>query len=362
MRIGVPTEVKAHEYRVALTPAGADALVGSGHTLLVQSGAGVAAGYPDHLYAEAGAELVASAEEAWAAEMVLKVKEPISSEYQFLREDLVLFTYLHLAADRELTRAILDAGTTAIAYETVQHSDGSLPLLTPMSEVAGRLAALEGANHLRAPAGGRGILLPGVPGTPSGRVVVLGGGVAGENAARVALGLGAEVTVLDISLPRLRQLDTSYSGRLRTRASTPYEIASQVAAADLVIGAVLVPGAAAPKLVTEEMVAQAQPGTVFVDIAVDQGGCFEPSRPTTHTDPTFRVHDAVFYCVANMPGAVPATSTPALTNATLPFVRRLADLGAEQALASDEALAKGLNAAAGRLHNAAVAAAHGMEA
>lgn len=359
MRIGIPAEVKNNEYRVALTPAGANALISAGHAVLLQAGAGERAGYPDAEYSAVGAEIVPEAAAAWAAQLVLKVKEPVASEYGFLREDLTLFTYLHLAADRALTEALLSSGTTAIAYETVQNHDRSLPLLTPMSEVAGRLAPLEGASHLRAAAGGKGILLPGVPGTPNGKVAIVGGGIAGENAARVALGLGAEVTVLDISLPRLRELDLRFGGRVHTAASSEYEIARQVAQADLVIGAVLIPGAAAPKLVTDEMVRSAQPGTVFVDIAIDQGGCFEGSRPTTHHEPTFRVHESIFYCVANMPGAVPATSTTALTNATLPYVLKLAGKGWEAATAVDEALAKGVNVADGRIAHALVREAHG---
>ncbi|NLS09995.1 alanine dehydrogenase [Nesterenkonia sp. MY13] len=355
MHIGVPTEVKNHEYRVALTPAGVDTLVKAGHSVDIQAGAGSRAGYTDEEYAAAGAGILAEAAEAWAAEMVLKVKEPIAQEYGFLRKDLILFTYLHLAANRELTEALLAAGTVAFAYEGVEEADGSLPLLTPMSEVAGRLAPLEGANHLRSPAGGRGVLLPGVPGTPAGKVTIIGGGIAGTNAARVALGLGAEVTVLDVSLRRLRELDTQFQGRLRTRASTPYDIAAHVAESDLIIGAVLIPGARAPKLVTEDMVRNAKPGAVFVDIAVDQGGCFENSRPTTHDEPVFEVHGTQFYCVANMPGAVPATSTPALTNATLPFAERLATLGWEQAMRSDQRLAHGLSTAHGSLHSQAVA-------
>lgn len=367
MHIGVPAEVKNHEYRVALTPAGAHALVQAGHSVVVQSGAGEAAGHHDDDYRHAGATLTeGSAEdgaaEAWAQELVLKVKEPVATEYQYLREDQVLFTYLHLAADRPLTERLIEAGTTAIAYETVQAADGSLPLLTPMSEVAGRFAALEGASHLRAPAGGSGVLLPGVPGAPAGRVLVIGGGIAGENAAAVALGMGAEVTIVDVSLPRLRQLDTRFGGRVRTLYSTSYEIAEQVRRADLVIGAVLIPGAAAPKLVTDEMVASARPGTVFVDIAVDQGGCFASTRATTHDEPTFKVGDAVFYCVANMPGAVPSTSTAALTNATLPYVLKLANQGWVQALENDPALAHGLSTTAGRLRNHAVAAAHDLAA
>lgn len=361
MRIGVPAEIKNNEFRVAMTPAGVHLLAQRGHRVAVQSGAGDGAGYLDAEYAAAGAEIVTTADEAWSAELVLKVKEPIRPEYGYLRRDLTLFTYLHLAADLPLTRAILESGVTAIAYETVQLPDRSLPLLTPMSEVAGRLAPLAGAAHLLAPAGGRGILLPGVPGTGAAKVVVIGGGVAGEQAAAEALGMGADVTVLDISLPRLRELDARYGGRIRTLASSPYEIARQLRDADLVIGAVLVPGAAAPKVVTDEMVQSMRPGSVLVDIAIDQGGCFEGSRPTTHAEPTFRVHDTVFYCVANMPGAVPVTSTPALTNATVPYAAKLADLGWRAALAADPPLAAGLNATGGRLANAGVGAAHGLE-
>lgn len=361
MRIGVPAEVKNNEFRVAMTPAGANALALRGHRVDIQAGAGEGAGYHDDEYRAAGANIVATADEAWAAELVLKVKEPIEQEYHFLREDLTLFTYLHLAADLPLTRAILDSGVTAIAYETVQLADRSLPLLTPMSEVAGRLAPQVGAAELHASKGGRGVLLGGVPGTAPAKVLVIGGGVAGEQAAATALGLGADVTVMDISLPKLRELDARYDHRIKTLASSPYETARQVRDADLVIGAVLVPGAAAPKVVTDEMVATMKRGAVLVDIAIDQGGCFEGSRPTTHAEPTFRVHDAIYYCVANMPGAVPATSTPALTNATLPYVLKLADLGWQAALAEDAALAKGLNATRGKLTNEGVAKAHGLE-
>ncbi len=361
MRIGVPAEIKNNEFRVAMTPAGVHALAQRGHRVTIQAGAGIGAGYDDAEYLAAGASIVDTAEEAWSAELVMKVKEPIASEYGFLREDLTLFTYLHLAADLPLTRAILDSGVTAIAYETVQLPDRSLPLLTPMSEVAGRLAPQVGAASLHASMGGRGVLLGGVPGTAPAKVVVIGGGVAGEQAAATALGLGADVTVFDISLPKLRELDARYDHRIKTLASSPYEIARQLKDADLVVGAVLVPGAAAPKVVTDDMVAGMKPGAVLVDIAIDQGGCFEGSHPTTHAEPTYRVHDAIFYCVANMPGAVPATSTPALTNATLPYALKIADLGWEAALAADPALALGLNATGGRLANEGVARAHGME-
>jgi alanine dehydrogenase len=361
MRIGVPAEIKNNEFRVAMTPAGAHALAQRGHEVAIQASAGVGAGYLDAEYLAAGAIIVETAAEAWSADLVMKVKEPIASEYGFLREDLTLFTYLHLAADLPLTRALLDSGATAIAYETVQLPDRSLPLLTPMSEVAGRLAPQVGAAELHASRGGRGVLLAGVPGTAPAKVVVIGGGVAGEQAAATALGLGADVTVMDISLPKLRELDARYDHRIHTLASSPYEIARQVKDADLVIGAVLVPGAAAPKVVTDDMVAAMKPGCVLVDIAIDQGGCFEGSHPTTHADPTYRVHDSIFYCVANMPGAVPATSTPALTNATLPYALKIADLGWRQALAADPALALGLNVTSGRLVNEGVARAHGLQ-
>ncbi|TPW76861.1 alanine dehydrogenase [Schumannella sp. 10F1B-5-1] len=361
MRIGIPTEIKNNENRVAITPAGVDALVHRGHTVRVQAGAGLGSGITDEAFAAAGAELVATADELWSgSELVVKVKEPIAAEYGHLRRDLTLFTYLHLAADKPLTDALLAAGTTAIAYETVQLPDRSLPLLSPMSEVAGRLSIVVGAATLLKAAGGRGTLLGGVPGTPKAKVVVIGGGVAGEHAAANALGLGADVTVIDLSLPRLRQLEKQYP-KLQTRASSRLEIAEQVAAADLVIGSVLIPGAAAPKLVTDAMVATMKPGAVLVDIAIDQGGCFEGSHPTTHDDPTFAVHDALYYCVANMPGAVPETSTRALTNATLPYLVALADKGPVDALAADPALALGLNTHAGRVTNAGVAAAFGYE-
>ena len=362
MHIGVPAEIKNNEFRVAITPAGVDAFVKRGHQVSVQAGAGKGAGYTDEAYRAAGAQIVDDAATAWAAEMVLKVKEPIASEYGFLRPDLTLFTYLHLAADRPLTDALLASGTTAIAYETVQLPDRSLPLLTPMSEVAGRLAPLVGANHMLAANGGVGVLMAGVPGTRRAKVVVIGGGVAGEQAAVAAAGMGADVTVFDVSLPRLRQLDALYDGRIRTLASSPYEVAAQLKDADLVVGAVLIPGAAAPKVVSDEMVKTMKPGSVLVDIAIDQGGCFEGSHPTTHADPTFKVHNSIYYCVANMPGAVPGTSTPALTNATLPYALAIADKGWEKALADDAALALGLNTTAGKLKNAGVAAAHGLTA
>ncbi|WP_409047774.1 alanine dehydrogenase [Microbacterium sp. HA-8] len=359
MRIGIPTEIKNNENRVAITPAGVDALVVRGHEVRVQAGAGTGSRISDEQYAAAGATIVSSADDVWAeADLLVKVKEPVAAEYTHLRPDLALFTYLHLAADRPLTDALLAAGTTGIAYETVQLPDRSLPLLTPMSEVAGRLSITVGSYSLMRAAGGRGTLLGGIAGTPRARVVVIGGGVAGEHAAANALGLGAEVTVIDVSLPRLRELEKRYGGALQTRASSRYEIAEQVATADLVIGSVLIPGAAAPKLVTDDMVATMKPGSVLVDIAIDQGGCFEGSRPTTHDDPTFAVHDSLYYCVANMPGAVPETSTRALTNATLPYVCALADKGWQRATAEDPALALGLNTRAGEITNPGVAAAH----
>jgi len=363
MRIGVPTEIKNNEFRVAVTPAGVGELTTHGHQVLVQAGAGDGSSFPDAEYVAAGATIVPSAAEVWAdAELVLKVKEPVASEYDSIRPGQVLFTYLHLAADRALTTALTDSGATAIAYETVQLPDRSLPLLSPMSEIAGRLSAQVGANHLLRANGGRGLLLGGVPGTPKGRVVVIGGGVAGEHAAAMALGLGAEVTVFDISLPRLRALDARFDGRITTLRSSSHAIASALREADLVIGSVLIPGASAPKLVTDAMVADMRPGSVLVDIAIDQGGCFEGSRPTTHDDPTFAVHDAVYYCVANMPGAVPRTSTIALTNATLPYALAIADQGWAAAMESDAALARGLNVHDGRVTNEAVAAAHGLVA
>ncbi|MFG6402806.1 alanine dehydrogenase [Microbacterium sp. P04] len=361
MRVAVPTEIKNNENRVALTPAGADALVRRGHEVIVQAGAGLGSGFGDELYTAAGAHLVDTAAEAWSrADLLVKVKEPIAAEYPYLRDDLTLFTYLHLAADRALTDALLAAGTTAVAYETVQTPDRALPLLAPMSEVAGRLSIVVGAASLLRFAGGRGMLLGGVPGTPKAKVVVIGGGVAGEHAAANALGLGAEVTVIDISLPKLRRLEERFAGAIQTRASTRYEIADQLADADLVIGSVLIPGAAAPKLVTDDMVAGMKAGSVLVDIAIDQGGCFEGSHPTTHDDPTFAVHGSLYYCVANMPGAVPHTSTRALCNATLPYIGAIADQGWDAAAAADSALARGLNVRAGAIVNEGVRAAFGL--
>ncbi|MEX5296516.1 alanine dehydrogenase [Kocuria sp. CPCC 205268] len=362
MIVSVPREVKNSEHRVAITAAGAHELVAHGHRVLVETGAGTGSGIADEDYTAAGAELVADADELWArADLVLKVKEPVASEYHRFREGLVLFTYLHLAAEPELTRALLEAGVTAIAYETVQTADRRLPLLAPMSEVAGRLSVQAGAAALTAPAGGKGVLLGGVPGVRPAKVAVIGAGVAGTNAAAMAVGLGADVTVLDVNVDRLRQLDEIYAGRLRTVASNTLEIERSVTEADLVVGSVLIPGAKAPKLVTNAMVAAMKPGSVLVDIAVDQGGCFEDSRPTTHQDPVFAVHDTVFYCVANMPGAVPNTSTYALTNVTLRYATALADRGVTAALDADPALAAGLNTMAGHVTHRSVGEAHGLD-
>ncbi|RHA37891.1 alanine dehydrogenase [Cellulomonas rhizosphaerae] len=357
--IGIPRETKNREYRVALTPAGAHHLALAGHEVLVESGAGVGSAIGDEEYVAAGARIVASAQEAWAADIVCKVKEPVGPEHSLLRDGQVLFTYLHLAADRPTTDALLAAGTTGIAYETVRAADGSLPLLAPMSEVAGRLSTQVAAYHLMRNEGGAGLLLGGVPGVDAARVVVLGAGVVGRHAAEIAVGMRADVTMLDLSMPRLREVDAEFGGRVRTLASNAWTLAREVADADVVIGAVLVPGAKAPKLVTDELVARMRPGSVLVDVAVDQGGCFESTRPTTHDEPTFRVHDALFYCVANMPGAVPVTSTHALTNVTLPYLSALADQGWRAALAADPALAGGLTTHAGALTNDAVARAHG---
>jgi alanine dehydrogenase len=359
MKISVPKEVKNNEYRVAITPAGVHELVASGHQLFVETGAGVGSAISDQEYKEAGATITADAAATWAAaDLVLKVKEPIASEYPHLRDGLTLFTYLHLAADLPLTNELVSKKVTAIAYETVQLPSRQLPLLAPMSEVAGRLAPLVGANTLLRQNGGNGMLLGGVPGTRPARVTVLGGGVAGTNSIAVAIGMGAEVTVLDTNLNRLRELDALYAGRLRTIASNSFEIERSVKDSDLVIGSVLIPGAKAPKLVTNALVKKMKPGAVLVDIAIDQGGCFEDSKPTTHAEPTYKVHDTVFYCVANMPGAVPHTSTYALTNATLPYVKAIANLGWKAALQADPSLALGLNTFDGAIVNEPVALAH----
>lgn len=362
MKISIPKEVKNNEFRVAITPAGVHELVAQGHQVFIEASAGLGSAISDSEYQSAGATIVPDAEAAWStAELVIKVKEPIEKEYGFLRESLVLFTYLHLAADLPLTKELVAKKVTAIAYETVQLPSRQLPLLAPMSEVAGRLAPLVGANTLLRQNGGNGILLGGVPGTRPARVTVLGGGVAGTNAVAVAVGMGAEVTVLDTNLNRLRELDALYAGRLRTIASNSFEIERAVVDSDLVIGSVLIPGAKAPKLVTNELVKKMKPGAVLVDIAIDQGGCFEDSRPTTHAEPTFKVHDTVFYCVANMPGAVPHTSTYALTNATLPYVKAIANHGWKKALQADPALALGLNTFDGAVVNEPVAVAHQLE-
>ena len=360
MRVAVPKETTNNEFRVALTPAGVHELVERGHDVMVQHDAGAGSAIPDADFKAAGAQVVDDPAEVWgAADLLLKVKEPLPSEYGYLRPDLTLFTYLHLAASRPCTDALLAAGTTAIAYETVRTADGRLPLLAPMSEVAGRLAPQAGAYHLMAGRGGRGVLMGGVPGTPGADVVVLGAGVAGANAAAVAVGMGAHVSVLDIDVDKLRALDERHTG-LRTVYSTTLAVREAVEHADLVIGAVLVPGAKTPTLVPNGLVARMRQGAVLVDVAIDQGGCFADSRPTTHDEPTYAVHDTIFYCVANMPGAVPHTATRALTNATTPYVLRLADAGWRDALASGPSLARGLNTHGGELFSAEVAAAHGL--
>ena len=361
MRVAVPSEVKNNEFRVAITPAGVHDLVAHGHEVLVQSGAGVGSSILDEAYRDAGATISADAASTWAAaDLLLKVKEPVESEYGYFRDDLLLFTYLHLAAERRLTDELVARGVTGIAYETVQLPSRSLPLLAPMSEVAGRLAPIVGANAMLKPNGGPGLLVPGVPGTHPARIVVLGGGVAGTNALSVAVGLGAEVTVLDTNLQRLREIDALYAGRVKTIASNSFEIDRACVSADMVVGSVLVPGAKAPKLVSNELVSRMKPGSVLVDIAVDQGGCFADSHATTHADPTFVVHGSLFYCVANMPGAVPNTSTYALTNATLPYVRAIANNGWINALRADASLALGLNTHSGEIISEPVAAAHGL--
>ncbi|ANI39431.1 alanine dehydrogenase [Mycolicibacterium vaccae] len=357
MRVGVPTEIKNNEYRVAITPSGVAELVQRGHDVLVQSGAGDGSSISDADFKRAGAQLIASADQVWAeADLLLKVKEPIESEYPRMREGQTLFTYLHLAASKPCTDALMASRTTSIAYETVQSADGALPLLAPMSEVAGRLAAQVGAYHLMRSHGGRGVLMGGVPGVAPAEVVVIGGGVAGYNAARIAKGMGAHVNVFDVNINTLRKIDNEFNGSIETRYSSSLDLEDAVKGADLVIGAVLVPGAKAPKLVTNSTVAAMKSGAVLVDIAIDQGGCFEDSRPTTHDDPTFAVHDTVFYCVANMPGAVPRSSTYALTNATLPYVLELADNGWRDACRADAALAKGLSTHEGALLSKQVAA------
>ncbi|MDK1360768.1 alanine dehydrogenase [Arthrobacter sp. zg-Y1219] len=361
MIIGIPKEIKNNEFRVAITASGVHEFTMRGHTVLIESGAGTGSSISDSEYAAAGARILESADDVWnGAGLILKVKEPVASEYRYFRPDLVLFTYLHLAAAPELTRALMDSGMTAIAYETVQEGR-SLPLLAPMSEVAGRLSVQVGAQCLTSPAGGPGLLLGGVPGVRPAKVVVLGAGVAGTNAVAGAVGSHADVAVLDINIDRLRQLDAQYAGRIRTIASNAFEIERALLDADLVIGSVLIPGARAPKLVSNDMVSRMKHGSVLVDIAVDQGGCFEDTRPTTHQDPTYRIHGSLFYCVANMPGAVPNTSTYALTNVTLPYAVALADRGIRGALTSSQALARGLNVAGGEVTHASVSVAHGLD-
>lgn len=362
MRIGVPTEIKSGEHRVAITPVGVHELVRSGHDVLVQRGAGEGSSISDEQYVAEGATIVDAADDVWGdAELVLKVKEPVAEEFHRMRADLTLFTYLHLAADETLTRELMQRKVTGIAYETVQLPSGMLPLLYPMSEVAGCLAPQVGAHALLKAQGGSGVLMGGVGGVASAKVVVLGAGVTGQNAANIALGMGADVTVLDTDLEKLRMTFWRYDNRVRQIASSSMAVREQVLGADLVIGSVLVPGARAPKLVTHEMVGNMKPGSVLVDIAVDQGGCFEDTHPTTHSDPTFQVHGSTFYCVANMPGAVPNTSTWALTNATLPYVVKLAAQGWRAALRSDPALARGLNTYAGDVVCEPVAQAHGLQ-
>ena len=360
MRIGVAREIKTDEYRVALTPAGARELVLKGHEVLVETGAGDGSSFPDGDYERAGAEIV-SVDDAWGrAELLLKVKEPIAAEYPRLREGLVLFTYLHIAADAPLTHALVDSGIAAVAYETVETDDRRLPLLAPMSEIAGRLAAQAGAHFLEKPLGRRGVLLGGVPGVSPGRVLVLGGGIVGYNSAIIALGLGAQVTILERSIDRMRHLDEILSGRVSLVMSSTLQIESSIADADVVIGAVLIPGARAPKLVTRDMLEVMKPGAVIVDVAIDQGGCVETAHPTTHTDPVYTVDGILHYCVANMPGGVPVTSTKALTNATLPYVEAIADHGLARAVARDRSLARGVNVLEGKIVYEAVAEAHDL--
>ncbi|MFI1396428.1 alanine dehydrogenase [Streptomyces sp. NPDC020681] len=362
MKVGIPREVKNNEFRVAITPAGVHELVRHGHQVFIEQNAGVGSSITDDEFIGAGAQILPTADEVWAtADLLLKVKEPIAEEYHRLRKDQTLFTYLHLAASRECTDALLESGTTAIAYETVETANRALPLLAPMSEVAGRIAPQVGAYHLMRSAGGRGVLPGGVPGTQPAKAVVIGGGVSGWNATQIAVGMGFHVTLLDRDINKLREADKVFGTRVRAIMSNAFELEKAVLEADLVIGAVLIPGAKAPKLVTNELVSRMKPGSVLVDIAIDQGGCFEDSRPTTHAEPTFQVHNSVFYCVANMPGAVPNTSTYALTNATLPYIVELANRGWVEALRRDQALALGLNTHDGQVVYGPVAEAHGLE-
>ena len=361
MIVGVPKEIKVHESRVAITPEGVSEFVAAGHSVIIEDGAGVGSSLTNEDFIAAGAKIVADAAAVWStAELILKVKEPIAIEYPKMRREQTIFTYLHLAASKPCTDALIASETTAIAYETVE-VNGSLPLLAPMSEVAGRLATQVGATALQRPNGGRGVLLGGVPGVSPGRVVVIGGGVSGLNAAVIAIGMGADVTVIDRSINRLAYIDTIYGGRIKTLVASAHAIEREVRMADLVIGAVLVHGAKAPQLVSNALVKSMKNGSVLVDIAIDQGGCFADSRPTTHAEPTYMVHNSVFYCVANMPGAVPVTSTYALTNATLPYALSIAHFGWKEACAKDKNLAKGLNVHNGKIYYAAVAEAHGYE-
>ena len=360
MIIGIPKEIKNNEFRVSATPSGVHAYVQGGHTVLVESGAGLGSAITDQDYIDAGAQIVATADEVWQrADLIQKVKEPIAAEYPKMRKGQILYTYLHLAASRECTEAIIKSGTTAFAYETVE-VNGTLPLLAPMSEVAGRMSIQVGATALERSKGGRGVLLGGVPGVRPGKVVAIGGGVVGVAAATIAHGMRADVTIFDLDLKRLGEIDQLFDGNVKTIASSAYEIEREVMAADLVIGAVLVHGAKAPKLVSNALVKKMKPGSVLVDVAIDQGGCFEDSKATTHAEPTYKVHDAIFYCVANMPGAVPATSTYALANATIKYGLALANKGWEKAIADDANLAKGLNVHEGKIMYKAVADAHNL--
>jgi alanine dehydrogenase len=362
MLVGVPKEVKDHEFRVSVTPAGVREYVARGHHVLVERSAGAGSGFSDPEYEAAGAEIVDTAAEVFdRADMIVKVKEPVPAEFDLMRPDQLLFTYLHLAADEPLTRALMERHVQAVGYETVQLENGALPLLTPMSEVAGRMSVQVGAHHLEKAHGGSGTLLGGIPGVPGANAVIIGGGVVGTNAAQIALGMGANVTIVDTSLDRLRQLDTMLHGRVNTLASNADYVASALRGADLVIGAVLVPGGKAPKVVSEEMIASMKPGSVVVDVAIDQGGSVATARPTTHSHPTYTVHDVLHYCVTNMPGAVPRTSTIGLSNATLPYGLVLADHGLLGAIAKEPALAKGVNVLNGKLTHPAVAAALGLE-
>ena len=361
MKIGVPKEIKTREYRVGMTPAGVRQLTSRGHEVWVQKGAGLGSGLSDELYIAAGAKIVETAADAWAAEMVVKVKEPLPAEFGFFREGQIVYTYLHLAPEPELTRELMKKKVTGVAYETIELEDGSLPLLKPMSEVAGRMAVQVGATHLEKEHGGKGILLGGVPGTRRGRVVILGGGVVGKNAATIAVGMGAQVTVLDVRAETMAYLEDVFGGAIETLYSNPFNIEEACRRADLVVGAVLVPGAKAPMLVTEQLIGQMEKGTVVVDVAVDQGGCIETCRPTTHDNPTYEVHGVVHYCVANMPGAVSQTSTWALTNTTIRYAETIARLGVTAAMKADPALAKGMNTYQGHCTYKGVADAHGLD-